>query len=295
METIASHPSDGGAPRRSRRWVLPAMSAAVASCFLVSACGSSSSHSAAAASSSSTAATTNSTLIAVTVGTEQPFAFTSPSGRVEGFSIDLTNKIAAALHMKVDYKLASLDNLLSGLTNHQYDICACALQVTAAREKTLTFSESYYYASLSIVANSSEHLNMASGLAGKTLAVQTDSAEQKYAETHYPKAQLKEYPDQATALTALKANEVDAFLVGEPSVPGYLAQDSSLESIATIPLTAPNAFPIELGNTNLANEVNTQLNQLFADGYYAADYHKWFGKNVPLPSLLVQQHPSLKN
>jgi ABC-type amino acid transport substrate-binding protein len=274
---------------RLGKHTVAAVATVIAGTLALAACGS-------AGSSSGTAQvkTTTAVLNAVTSGSEQPFAFTSPTGKAEGFSIDLVNKIAAALGMKVQYKVASLDNILSGLTDHQYDICACALQVTPARKKTLAFSESYYYASLGIVAVKSAHLTTAAGLAGKTLAVQTDSAEEQYAQQNYPKAELKDYPDQATALTALKAGLVDAFLVGEPSVPGYLAQDPQLESIATIQLTAANSFPIAFGDTSLAAKVNAQLDILFADGYYSSDYHKWFGKNVAIPALLIKQHPSFK-
>lgn len=277
----------GNRARRGNRTVA-AVTAVIAGTLALAACSSGSPSTTAPVEPKTTV------LNAVTSGSEQPFAFTSPTGKVEGFSIDLINKIAAALDMKVEYKVASLDNILSGLTDHQYDVCACALQVTPARKKTLAFSESYYYASLGIVAAKSEHLTTASGLAGKTLAVEIDSSEEQYAQQHYPKAELKDYPNQATALTALKAGLVDAFLVGQPSVPGYLAADPQLESIATIQLTAANSFPIAFGDTSLAAKVNEQLDVLFNDGYYSSDYHKWFGKNVAIPALLVKQHPSFK-
>nr|WP_064273547.1 transporter substrate-binding domain-containing protein [Streptomyces sp. RTd22] len=61
-------------------------------------------------------------ITASTVSEQPPFAVTDESGKPSGFAIDLMNKAAKRLGVKVQYKATSLQGALTGLTANQYDI-----------------------------------------------------------------------------------------------------------------------------------------------------------------------------
>lgn len=296
-----------GRAGRSRKVAVAAASASLA--LLAAACGSSSSGRAATSAStsrssgSSSSATTAppapdlglitaGTIQAATQNDQYPFAFVGSDGQLQGFSIDLMNAIAKGLGEKVSYKALALDPILSGLEAHQYDIAAIGLSETAARQKVLGFSEPYYYGYFGIMARKAAPINGIAGLAGKTVAVVTGSAQITYAEQHYPSVKLKEFPNQPAALAALLGGQVDGFFLGGPDTIKYLKQNPSLELATTVQLTSPNAFPTPLSDTALDTAVNQQLDAMLADGTYAQLYKKWFTQ--PIPSQLIQAHPNMK-
>jgi polar amino acid transport system substrate-binding protein len=221
---------------------------------------------------------------------QTPFDFVQ-NGKEVGFAIDLVDEIAKRLGLTPSLTTTSLDGLLSGVAAQQYDIAAVGLSVTPARQKTVSFSEPYYYGYFGIIAKKTANLSTAGDFAGKTIAIVTGSAQQAYATQNYPKAQLKSFPTQPAAIAALEGGQVDAFFLGGPDTTKYLQQYTDLTLVTAIQTGTANAFPMQLGNTALVNGVNAELDAMFADGTYATIYKRWFTQ--PIPTKLVQEHPVL--
>ncbi len=288
------------ATRRSR-----IAASAVALSLLGAACGSSATKTAASSSSSATSATGSTAttaplnlnlvqpgvLTAATQSDEYPFAYTGSNGQLEGFSIDLMNKIASNLGLKVQYKAIAFSGLLADIAAHQYDVGAIGVAVTSAREQTVTFSEPYYYGYFGIIAQKSSNYTSSSDLNGKTVAVVQGTAQETYAQQNYPQMIIKDFPSQPTALAALEGGQVSAFFLGGPDTARYIKSNPNLSLVTTIQTTTPNAFPVGHGNTSLADAINSQLNKMFADGSYVSIYKKWF--SVGLPPKLVSEYPIL--
>ncbi len=232
--------------------------------------------------------------LAVAVQSDQfPFDFIK-NGKEVGFSIDLMNEIAKRLDLQLSYTTTSLDGLLAGVPAKQYDIAAVGLSIKPARQKVMAFSEPYYYGYYGIIAKKSANLSPDTDFAGKVIALVSGSAQDTYAQQHYPKAQLKRFEAQPQAIAALEGGQVDAFFVGGPDTINYLQQYSDLTLVASIQTSTPNGFPMSLEAPSLVQAVNTQLDAMFADGTYARIYKQWF-IGQPLPPKLVSEHPVLAN
>ncbi len=221
---------------------------------------------------------------------QSPFDFVK-DGKEQGFSIDLMNEIAKRLGVQPTYKAIAFSGLLAAVGTKQYDIGAIAVKVTADRQKTVTFTDPYYYGYFGIIAQKSSNLSGTSSLDGKTVAVVTGSAQVDYAKQNFPKVTLKSFPDQPTAVAALEGGQVDAFFLGGPDTQTYLQDHPDLMLVATIQLDSANAFPVALGNTGLASAVNAELDAMYADGTYAKIYKVWFTQ--PIPKQLIAAHPVL--
>ena len=221
---------------------------------------------------------------------QYPFDFIK-DGKEVGFSIDLMNEIAKRLGLSTSYTTTSLDGLLAGVPAKQYDIAAVGLSIKPDRLKVMAFSQPYYYGYYGIIAKKSANLSASTDFAGKTIALVSGSAQDKYAQQHYPKAQIKRFEGQPQAIAALEGGQVDAFFVGGPDTMQYLQQYSDLTLVATIQTSSPNAFPMPLDDTSLVDGVNTELNAMYADGTYTAIYKKWFTQ--PLPPKMISDHPVL--
>jgi len=230
--------------------------------------------------------------LAVAVQSDQfPFDFIK-DGKEVGFSIDLMNEIAKRLGLQPSYTTVSLDGILAGVPAKQYDVAAVGLSIKPERQKVMAFSEPYYYGYYGIIAKKSANLAADTDFTGKVIALVSGSAQDTYAQQHYPKAQLKRYEAQPQAIAALEGGQVDAFFVGGPDTINYLQQYSDLALVASIQTSTPNGFPMSLDNPSLVAGVNAQLNAMMADGTYTTIYKQWF-VGEPLPPKLVSEHPVL--
>jgi len=266
---------------------------------LLSACGSSSKAASQTTTTKRASATTTTQLPTISAGTlkaatqtdEFPFAFVK-NGQVTGFVVDLVDDVASKLHLHVQYKTIAFSGLLSAIANHQYDIGAIGVLDTPARSELVAFSEPIYYGSFGALARKSEHLGNLQALSSATVGAVLGTAEAAYVQKHDPKANLKTFPSETAAVGALEAHQVQAVLIGGPDVHAYLAEHSNLEALGYVPLSTPNALPMNKSDGTLVKAVNQELNVLFDNGTYAKLYHKWF-PGTPIPSELVSQHPQL--
>ena len=231
--------------------------------------------------------------LSVAVQSDQfPFDFIQ-NGKEVGFSIDLMNEIAKRLGLTPSYTTVSLDALLAGVPAKQYDIGAVGLSIKPDRQKVMAFSEPYYYGYYGIIAKKSAGITADSDFAGKTIALVSGSAQDTYAQQHYPKAKIKRFDSQPPAIVALEGGQVDAFFVGGPDTIKYLQQYSDLTLVSSIQTATPNGFPMSLDAPGLVSAVNSALEAMYADGTYTTIYKKWFTE--PLPPTLVKEHPVLAN
>ena len=231
--------------------------------------------------------------LSVAVQSDQfPFDFIQ-NGKEVGFSIDLMNEIAKRLELTPSYTTVSLDALLAGVPAKQYDIGAVGLSIKPDRQKVMAFSEPYYYGYYGIIAKKSAGITADSDFAGKTIALVSGSAQDTYAQQHYPKAKIKRFDSQPPAIVALEGGQVDAFFVGGPDTIKYLQQYSDLTLVSSIQTSTPNGFPMSLDAPDLVSAVNSALEAMYADGTYTTIYKTWFTE--PLPPTLVKEHPVLAN
>ncbi len=86
------------------------------------------------------------------VGTKvaQPFAMLGPDGKWEGLSIDLWDRVAKQLGWKFRLEQTDLSGLLAGVAQGRFDAGVAALTITAAREKSLDFSQPFFSSGLGI-------------------------------------------------------------------------------------------------------------------------------------------------
>jgi polar amino acid transport system substrate-binding protein len=89
----------------------------------------------------------------IVVGTRQvpPFALKSEDGSWTGLSIELWQKVAAELNLRYRFvEVPTVQDLLDGVAQGKFDAAIAAITVTADREKTVDFSQSFYVAGLGI-------------------------------------------------------------------------------------------------------------------------------------------------
>jgi polar amino acid transport system substrate-binding protein len=224
-------------------------------------------------------------------GAQPPFDQADASGKPEGFNIDLIERAAKALHLKMEYRTTSAPAGIQGLSSKQYDMVVDGLGVTPERQQSILFTKGIYWATTAFMTNKSSSVHEPADLSGKHVAVVTGTVQVGYL------AKIKgavpvEFDTPNAAVSALNSGTVDAFIIGAPSTPAYIAQFPSLKVAATEPVDHATAMAAQLGNTALVDAINKQFGKLVDDGTFLKLYTKYFHEK-PSPEL-VKIWPKLK-
>ena len=246
--------------------------------------------------SSGTAAVTLSTPGTLTVCSNVPFKpmeYNDDNGQTVGFDIDLMQLVATKLNVKMNVVATDFDQITSGavFAANKCDIGASAITITDARKQAVLFSEPYFSATQVLVAKTDSGINSLSDLSGKTLAVQTATTGNDYADAHATEDgyTVKTWDDASAALSAILSGGADACLVDRAVAYSFVADNSSTVKAATEIQTGEDyGFAAKANDPNAAAlmaVVNGVLNTANTDGTYLKIYQKWIDPDATSASL----------
>ena len=255
--------------------------AAVAA-FALAGCGNANSGSATSSSDSGSAATTSEAgykLVkdgTLTVGTSaeyEPFEYMD-NGEYAGFDLELIQKLAEKLDLKVEFKNVDFDSIVAGVSSGaKYDVGIAAITVTPDRKKEVDFTDAYYMDDQAIVTmkdnaevtgdNYTEKLNAD----GFKIAVQSGSTAEAFAKENFPKATLVPFKNATDCFAALQSNQATA-LVTNRSVAAQMVSDAyqNAQVIKQISTGEDYAIAVNKDNAKLKDDLNKALKELTDDG-----------------------------
>jgi polar amino acid transport system substrate-binding protein len=207
-------------------------------------------------------------LLVATEGTYPPFSMRAPDGQLDGLEIRVSKEIAKRLNLEYEPVIIKWESLLVGLAADQYDFASDAMDITAERQKAVTFADGWLESGGRIVVKQGSPIKTPADIKGKTVGVLVSSTWQKLAEEHG--ASTKAYKAEADALQDLTNGNVDA-VITDSIAAAYAIQTSKLplalvdEYLSHI----QKGFPFKKGKPNLVKAVNKALADMIADGTYA--------------------------
>ncbi|MGE4480906.1 ABC transporter substrate-binding protein [Acidocella sp.] len=147
--------------------------------------------------------------------TYPPFESMSPSGKMEGFDIDLGKAICAELKVKCVFVSQSFDGIIPALKARKFDAILSSMTVTPERAKQIDFSSEMYDEPTSMVAKKGSGLTpTVASLKGKTVGVEAGTIQEAYAKTYWqPKGvNVVSYQGQDQVYADLLSGRLDASL-----------------------------------------------------------------------------------
>ena len=102
-----------------------------------------------------------------------------PNKYLTGLDIAIMILTADKLNMKIQVREIFFDDLPDALLNGTIHVIAAAFSITEGRSLTMTFSDSYYSATQTILSNKSAKLTTLKSLRGKVVAVQAGSTSEE--------------------------------------------------------------------------------------------------------------------
>jgi len=249
--------------------------------LIVSACGGSDS-------SSDTTVATGGELELVKAGTltvcsdapYEPFEFQDENGEWTGFDMDVVRSIAEDNNLELEVSVQPFDGIWLAPAAGKCDMVASSMTITPEREEAADFTKSYFdaFQSLLVRKDDAAKYNSLDALAGKTIAVQTGTTGETFANENKPEGATIQSFDEASAMfLALESGQVDAvlqdYLINKERAD---KQGTSAVSVKFEDTPEQYGFAVETGNSALLEILNKGIDDLKASGEYKTIYDKYF-------------------
>lgn len=222
----------------------------------------------------------------IIIGTDSTYApseFLDADGKtVKGFDVDLFDAVAQKLGLKTEWKSASFDSIIPGVSSQKYNVGVSSFTVNAARMKEATMV-SYFSAGTQWAAKKDATIN-ADDACGKKIAVQTATVQvdditarsKKCTEAGKAKITIDQYQAQSDATNAVVTGKDDAMLADSP-VCAYAVQQTNGQLVLAGEIydSAPYGYVLPKDQAEFGGVIEKALESLIADGTYTSILSKW--------------------
>ncbi|MEH7119116.1 transporter substrate-binding domain-containing protein [Neobacillus vireti] len=205
-----------------------------------------------------------------------PFESRDPSGKVQGFDIDLANAIADELGYKLEIKDMKFDGLIGALQAKRVDMVLAGMSATEKRKKNVDFSTAYNHSGEMFLTKKGSTIKTIDDLKGKTVAVQLGTIQEEGAKTLQKKIDftLKPLDNSTTLIQELVTDRVQVAYLDKSVATGYM-KEQGLVGFDDPTSSSPGmavAFP---KGSKLVGDVNKALEKLEKNGKLQELKDKW--------------------
>ncbi len=219
------------------------------------------------------------TIVVATEGAYPPFNYFQGS-KLSGFEVELAEAIVKKMGLKIEWKALSFDALLAGLRQDRWDMVMASFGVTDERSKAVMFTNPYY-CSGGVIVSKDAAIKDAATLAGKTVAVQTGSTYMENVKKLAGVKEVKNFPQDTDARSALVAGRVDAWVSDRFVVKTATESNPGLGlKVGDYLFVERIAAAVKKGNAPLAAAVDKALAEVLADGTYKAISEKFMKEDI---------------
>ncbi len=216
-------------------------------------------------------------VVVATEGQFAPFNFFEGS-KLTGFEVELMERVAGKMGVGVEWKTLGFDALLTGLKQDRWDLVIASHGVTEERAKAVTFANPHYCSGGVIVAKDAR-LRTAKDLAGKTVSVQTGSSYLEAVQKIPNLKEMKNFPQDSDARTALFTDRVDAWVTDRfVAAEALKANPNSGARSQGMLFVERIAAAVAKGNATLKAAYDKALGEVMADGSYDALAKRYFNE-----------------
>ncbi|HYI46551.1 MAG TPA: glutamate ABC transporter substrate-binding protein [Actinomycetota bacterium] len=209
------------------------------------------------------------------------FGFKNPqSGEVEGFDVDLAQRVADELGVELKTVEAISDNRIPFLQEGTVDLVFSTMTITTDRDAEIDFSRPYFIAHGRVLVPGDSDVKSIKDLGeGTTTCTALDST---YETTVIPKqapdTEIKALGSYSECFAQLQRGSVDALITDNVILAGFLQQDDSMAIVGEDLTTDPYGAGIKEGDTEFADFVSGVLDETLEDGTWQDLYDNWVGQ-----------------
>lgn len=212
-----------------------------------------------------------------------PFGSLDDKNEPAGFDIDLVRKIAARIGVPVELVKVTSATRIPLLVSGNVDLVAASMTHTRERDKAIDFSITYYTGGQSLMVPKASTVTGIKDLGGKQVAVQQGTTLEKNIAAAAPAAKIVAFRDYNAAWLALAQGRADAFTGSLNVLQGFLKDNPNFKIVGDLFSVEPFGVGVRQGDSELRDEINFAIQDLWTSGEYAALYRKWFNTDPTVP------------
>jgi polar amino acid transport system substrate-binding protein len=219
-------------------------------------------------------------VIRVGMDTFVPWAMKDKKGNLIGFEIDVAKQLAEDMGMKVEFVPTQWSGIIPALITGKFDVIIGGMTITPKRNLKVNFTNPYYYVDQGLLA----HKKLAAGFKVSdfnspdvTIAARLGSTAAIAAKKHFPKAKLRLFDDEPSAVQELRNGRVHAMVSGQP-LPAHTAADypETLVSYDAVLMQEAIGFGVRKGDPDTLNFFNNWIEIVRNKGWIQERHKYWF-------------------
>lgn len=208
----------------------------------------------------------------------EPFEFTDENNETVGFDIDLAKKLSERLDLELDVVTTGFEAIESGsaLDTAQCDLALSGMSITEERATKFDFSHKYLLDNLGLMVTKDSGIKSLDELKDKEVGAQQATTGESYAQD--AGAKVVQFEDSGLLTQAITSGQIDAAVANLSTIYAATQASDKLELAEDYDTDEALGAGFKKGNTELADEFNTMLGEMFDDGSYDKLVEEWFGE-----------------
>lgn len=215
-------------------------------------------------------------LVAGTSADYPPFESIDENGNMVGFDIDLINEIGKRMGVEVEIQDMPFDSLIAGVQEGKIDLSIAAFNYTEERDKTVDFTDAYYYAEdgFLVAEDFAGEITVPEDAAQYRVGVQTGATADGWATENLldtglmSEENLFRYERMDQAALDVKAGRIDILITDYIPAQALADELGGLKVVYHAEIsTGPVNIIVPEGDVELTNALNEIIADLLEEGF----------------------------
>ena len=218
----------------------------------------------------------------VGLATFMPWVMRDRAGELIGYEIDVSNRLARDLGVKVEFVPTAWDGIIPALQSGRFDLIIGGMTPTPQRRESIDFTDPYSYTGIGLVANA----KIAGGRSkpadfdapNVTIAMRRGIAAVADVQKQMPRAQIVFFDDDAQAILEVINGKAHAYVSSEPK-PTFAFldnRDTLYKPFSTFLADSYEAMGMRKNDPETQKVLNAWIAERFKDGFLKERRTYWF-------------------
>jgi len=208
----------------------------------------------------------------------EPYNYLDDEGVLQGFEADLAEIICTRAGITCEWALAPWNDMVVELLQNEFDVIMTGMQITAARELTIDFTQEYF------PADPSAFLALSAGsypTEGTVVGAQIETLQADYVSDGG--WALSSYAAPEYALQALLNNEISAFVADQAYLSEIVAANPGVYQLVAQDIVIGGGIGLGIRESSpaLLASLNSAITSIKADGTLDTLIGSWFNGRDP--------------
>ncbi|MEM6487688.1 MAG: transporter substrate-binding domain-containing protein [Pseudomonadota bacterium] len=211
-----------------------------------------------------------------------PWTFESRSGALEGFEIDVGQRLAQDIGVEAAFVLVPFEEIIPRLHAGEFDMIAAGMAITPARALEINFSRPYFESGVTIATNTAATAEIERladlNAPGVSVAAVTDTLAAALAPRLFGEASLTLFADSEAARASVLAGESMVYIASVPEAKFFTLKHADA---VDLPLPEPMVrsvagFGVRKGEHDWLAFLNAWIEARTADLWLTSAHGHWF-------------------